>query len=143
MKEMSSLASIDTSASVYQPAQLLNWVYLTLADSNPQGIQNSQSVYSDPWTANQNTPQSVTSLNTVSVSSLLQKTNQNIFTVNHHHHVAAAADPWSSPPQHTAIHGNVNATVSRPSQLFIYTNYSLLFFSSKDMRLNNNNNHLK
>ena len=111
MKEMSSLASIDTSASVYQPAQLLNWVYLTLADSNPQGIQNSQSVYTDPWTANQNNPQSVTSLNTVSVSSLLQKSNQNIFTVNHHH---ITTDPWSSPPQHTAIHGNVNinATVS-------------------------------
>ncbi|XP_041363529.1 zinc finger CCHC domain-containing protein 24-like isoform X2 [Gigantopelta aegis] len=110
MKEMSSLASIDTSASVYQPAQLLNWVYLTLADSNgPQGLQNSQSVYTDPWTANQNNPQSVSSLNTVSVSSLLQKTNQNIFTVNHHH-IPAATDPWSSPPQHTAIHGNVNAT---------------------------------
>ncbi|KAK7112439.1 zinc finger CCHC domain-containing protein 24-like isoform X2 [Littorina saxatilis] len=29
---MSSLSSLDTSASVYQPAQLLNWVYLTLAD---------------------------------------------------------------------------------------------------------------
>uniref|UniRef100_A0A646QEY3 Zinc finger CCHC domain-containing protein 24 n=1 Tax=Hemiscolopendra marginata TaxID=943146 RepID=A0A646QEY3_9MYRI len=31
---MASLASIDTSASVYQPAQLLNWVYLTLADQH-------------------------------------------------------------------------------------------------------------
>lgn len=29
---MSSLSNLDTSASVYQPAQLLNWVYLTLAD---------------------------------------------------------------------------------------------------------------
>ncbi|XP_076459873.1 zinc finger CCHC domain-containing protein 24-like [Babylonia areolata] len=40
---MSSLSSLDTSASVYQPAQLLNWVYLTLADqqsvagTTPQG----------------------------------------------------------------------------------------------------------
>lgn len=29
---MSSLSNLDTSASVYQPSQLLNWVYLTLAD---------------------------------------------------------------------------------------------------------------
>ncbi|XP_013773873.1 zinc finger CCHC domain-containing protein 24-like [Limulus polyphemus] len=37
---MASLASIDTGASVYQPAQLLNWVYLTLAD---QSSSNDQS----------------------------------------------------------------------------------------------------
>lgn len=29
---MSLLSAIDTSASVYQPAQLLNWVYLSLQD---------------------------------------------------------------------------------------------------------------
>uniref|UniRef100_T1JLN0 CCHC-type domain-containing protein n=1 Tax=Strigamia maritima TaxID=126957 RepID=T1JLN0_STRMM len=39
---MASLASIDTSASVYQPAQLLNWVYLTLADQHtPTSDQGS------------------------------------------------------------------------------------------------------
>lgn len=38
---MASLASIDTSASVYQPAQLLNWVYLTLADQH--SASNDQS----------------------------------------------------------------------------------------------------
>jgi hypothetical protein len=31
---MASLATIDTSSSVYAPTQLLNWVYLTLADQN-------------------------------------------------------------------------------------------------------------
>lgn len=31
---MASLATIDSSSSVYPPAQLLNWVYLTLADQN-------------------------------------------------------------------------------------------------------------
>lgn len=30
--KMSLLSAIDTSASVYQPAQLLNWVYLSLQD---------------------------------------------------------------------------------------------------------------
>jgi hypothetical protein len=30
--KMASLASIDTSASVFQPAQFLNWAYLMLAD---------------------------------------------------------------------------------------------------------------
>nr|KAG5707698.1 hypothetical protein BaRGS_003273 [Batillaria attramentaria] len=34
---MSSLSNLDTSASVYQPAQLLNWVYLTLADQQNVG----------------------------------------------------------------------------------------------------------
>uniref|UniRef100_A0A2L2Y2S8 Uncharacterized protein n=1 Tax=Parasteatoda tepidariorum TaxID=114398 RepID=A0A2L2Y2S8_PARTP len=34
---MTSLASIDPS--VYQPAQLLNWVYLTLADQPQSGDQ--------------------------------------------------------------------------------------------------------
>ncbi|XP_076349513.1 zinc finger CCHC domain-containing protein 24-like [Tachypleus tridentatus] len=37
---MASLTSIETGASVYQPAQLLNWVYLTLAD---QSTSNDQS----------------------------------------------------------------------------------------------------
>lgn len=37
---MASLASIDTSASVHQPAQLLNWVYLTLADQPPSNDQS-------------------------------------------------------------------------------------------------------
>lgn len=32
---MASLATVDTSSSVYAPTQLLNWVYLTLADQNP------------------------------------------------------------------------------------------------------------
>ncbi|XP_067876639.1 zinc finger CCHC domain-containing protein 24 [Heterodontus francisci] len=31
---MSLLSAIDTSASVYQPAQLLNWVYLSLQDTH-------------------------------------------------------------------------------------------------------------
>eukprot|EP00061_Rhincodon_typus_P011795 g37072.t1 len=31
---MSLLSTIDTSASVYQPAQLLNWVYLSLQDTH-------------------------------------------------------------------------------------------------------------
>lgn len=31
---MASLATVDTSSSVYAPTQLLNWVYLTLADQN-------------------------------------------------------------------------------------------------------------
>lgn len=30
---MSLLSAIDTSTSVYQPAQLLNWVYLSLQDT--------------------------------------------------------------------------------------------------------------
>lgn len=33
---MSLLSAIDTSASVYQPAQLLNWVYLSLQDPHHQ-----------------------------------------------------------------------------------------------------------
>lgn len=37
---MASLASIDTSASVYQPTQLLNWVYLTLTDQQPSNDQS-------------------------------------------------------------------------------------------------------
>jgi hypothetical protein len=32
---MASLATVDTSSSLYAPTQLLNWVYLTLADQNP------------------------------------------------------------------------------------------------------------
>lgn len=32
--KMSLLSAIDTSASVYQPAQLLNWVYLSLQDTH-------------------------------------------------------------------------------------------------------------
>jgi hypothetical protein len=31
---MASLATVDTSSSLYAPTQLLNWVYLTLADQN-------------------------------------------------------------------------------------------------------------
>lgn len=31
---MSLLSAIDTSTSVYQPAQLLNWVYLSLQDTH-------------------------------------------------------------------------------------------------------------
>ncbi|CAB1312808.1 unnamed protein product [Coregonus sp. 'balchen'] len=31
---MSLMSAIDTSASVYQPAQLLNWVYLSLQDTH-------------------------------------------------------------------------------------------------------------
>ena len=31
---MASLAAVDTSSSLYAPTQLLNWVYLTLADQN-------------------------------------------------------------------------------------------------------------
>jgi hypothetical protein len=31
---MASLATVDTSSSVYAPTQRLNWVYLTLADQN-------------------------------------------------------------------------------------------------------------
>lgn len=31
---MSLLSAIDTTASVYQPAQLLNWVYLSLQDTH-------------------------------------------------------------------------------------------------------------
>ncbi|XP_013789013.1 zinc finger CCHC domain-containing protein 24-like [Limulus polyphemus] len=42
---MASLASIDPSASVYQPAQLLNWVYLTLAD---QPNSNDQAKFNLP-----------------------------------------------------------------------------------------------
>lgn len=34
--KMSLLSAIDTSASVYQPAQLLNWVYLSLQDPHHQ-----------------------------------------------------------------------------------------------------------
>lgn len=33
-RKMSLLSAIDTSASVYQPAQLLNWVYLSLQDTH-------------------------------------------------------------------------------------------------------------
>lgn len=32
--KMSLLSAIDTTASVYQPAQLLNWVYLSLQDTH-------------------------------------------------------------------------------------------------------------
>ncbi|XP_069467127.1 zinc finger CCHC domain-containing protein 24 [Ambystoma mexicanum] len=39
---MSLLSAIDSSASVYQPAQLLNWVYLSLQDSHQQQQQHQQ-----------------------------------------------------------------------------------------------------
>ncbi|XP_069096286.1 zinc finger CCHC domain-containing protein 24 [Pleurodeles waltl] len=39
---MSLLSAIDSSASVYQPAQLLNWVYLSLQDSHQQHQQQQQ-----------------------------------------------------------------------------------------------------
>ncbi|KDR21638.1 zinc finger CCHC domain-containing protein 24-like [Zootermopsis nevadensis] len=39
---MASLATIDTSSSMYAPTQLLNWVYLTLADQN--GAPTSEQV---------------------------------------------------------------------------------------------------
>ncbi|XP_023219900.1 zinc finger CCHC domain-containing protein 24-like isoform X2 [Centruroides vittatus] len=42
---MTSLSSIDASSSLYQPAQLLNWVYLTLTDQPPS---NDQSKYGMP-----------------------------------------------------------------------------------------------
>lgn len=32
--KMSLMSAIDTSANVYQPAQLLNWVYLSLQDTH-------------------------------------------------------------------------------------------------------------
>jgi hypothetical protein len=44
---MASLATIDTSSSVYAPTQLLNWVYLTLADqtATPPSDQVTVSLY--------------------------------------------------------------------------------------------------
>jgi hypothetical protein len=43
---MASLATIDTSSSVYAPTQLLNWVYLTLADQNQTCASDQVSVSS-------------------------------------------------------------------------------------------------
>lgn len=34
VSKMSLMSALDTSASVYQPAQLLNWVYLSLQDTH-------------------------------------------------------------------------------------------------------------
>eukprot|EP00058_Branchiostoma_floridae_P010503 XP_002595991.1 hypothetical protein BRAFLDRAFT_84065 [Branchiostoma floridae] len=39
---MSSLSSLDTSSSVYPPAQLLNWVYLSLQEQQQQQQQQGQ-----------------------------------------------------------------------------------------------------
>ncbi|XP_046365001.1 zinc finger CCHC domain-containing protein 24-like isoform X2 [Haliotis cracherodii] len=106
-RDMTSLATIDTSASVYQPAQLLNWVYLTLADSHPSNVQTGQSLYSDPWSANQVSTQAVSSVNTV--SSLLQKTGgtQNLYGLNVH---TEQQHPWSSPAltSQPALATNIN-----------------------------------
>ncbi|GAB6018376.1 Zinc finger CCHC domain-containing protein 24 [Chamberlinius hualienensis] len=45
---MASLASIDTGTSVHQPTQLLNWVYLTLAEQ-PTHPSNEQGKVFPPW----------------------------------------------------------------------------------------------
>ena len=72
---MASLATLDSSASMYQNAQLLNWVYMTLADG--QTNINNTSLYSDPWSCSNTQP--VNTVNTV--SSLLKFHRQ--------------PDPWS------------------------------------------------
>ncbi|XP_064601625.1 zinc finger CCHC domain-containing protein 24-like isoform X2 [Liolophura sinensis] len=83
---MGSLATLDTSASVYQPSQLLNWMYLSLADSTP--VQNSQSLYSDTaWTGS-----STQAVNTVSTVTSLLKTANMYNGVN----LNGLTDPWTA-----------------------------------------------
>ncbi|KAL3876752.1 hypothetical protein ACJMK2_034548, partial [Sinanodonta woodiana] len=78
--KMASLATLDSSS--YQNAQLLNWVYLSLGDSNQataNTLQGNQSLYSDPWSS------TITSqpINTISSMSMLKSPN-----IYH-------TDPWS------------------------------------------------
>ncbi|ESO84250.1 hypothetical protein LOTGIDRAFT_108621 [Lottia gigantea] len=89
---MASLAALDTSTSVMQPAQLLNWVFLTLADQQ-NNVQNGQSLYTDPWNNPTNPP--LTSVTTV--NNLLKSHSQSIFN----------QDPWSS-----SITSGLNTTTS-------------------------------
>ncbi|XP_069705458.1 zinc finger CCHC domain-containing protein 24-like isoform X2 [Periplaneta americana] len=48
---MASLATIDTSSSMYPPTQLLNWVYLTLTDQNqaPASDQVTSKIVWNPF----------------------------------------------------------------------------------------------
>lgn len=46
---MASLATIDTSSSLYPPTQLLNWVYLTLTDQNQAPASDQLTSKILPW----------------------------------------------------------------------------------------------
>lgn len=113
---MGSLATLDTSASVYQPSQLLNWMYLSLADNTP--VQNSQSLYSDTaWTGS-----STQAVNTVSTVTSLLKTANMYNGVN----LNGLTDPWTANLS-TQTANTLNAVSTKYTrQFYIFANYSSL-----------------
>ena len=61
---MASLATLDTSPSMYQNPQFLNWAYMTPALAGGQTNVANNSLYSDLWSCSNTQP--VNTANTVS-----------------------------------------------------------------------------